>query len=66
MNDEKKNDCSPNYEALYHEYAEKCKFMYEKCHNLELKLQEEHEQKMILAAQMEVVRLIFGGAKNGR
>lgn len=65
MNDEKKNDCPPNYEALYHKYEDKCKFMYEKYHNLELKLQEEHEQKMILAAQMEVVRLIFGGAENG-
>ena len=65
MDEEMKKTCSPDYEALYHEYADKCKFMYEKCHNLELKLQEEHEQKMILAAQMEVVRLIFGGAENG-
>ena len=65
MNDEKKNDYPPNYEALYHKYEDKYEFMYEKYHNLELKLQEEHEQKMILAAQMEVVRLIFGGAKNG-
>ena len=65
MDEEMKKTCSPDYESLYHEYADKCKFMYEKCHNLELKLQEEHEQKMILAAQMEVVRLIFGGAENG-
>ena len=65
MDDQKQSTCSPNYEALYHEYVDKYNCMCEKCHNLELKLKEEHEQNMILAAQMEVVRLIFGGADNG-
>ena len=62
MDEEKKMTCSPNYEALYHEYVDKYNCMREKCHKLELKLEEEHEQRMILEAQMEVVRLIFGGA----
>ena len=62
MDEEKKMTCSPNYEALYNEYVDKYNCMCEKCHNLELKLEEEHEQRMILEAQMEVVRLIFGGA----
>ena len=61
MDKEKEMACSPNYEALYHEYVDKYKCMCEKCHKLELKLEEEHEQRMILEAQMEVVRLIFGG-----
>ena len=62
MDKEKEMTCSPNYEALYNEYVDKYKCMCEKCHKLELKLEEEHEQRMILEAQMEVVRLIFGGA----
>ena len=33
--------------------------------NIEEKLKEEHERNMILEAQMEVVRLIFGGSRNG-
>ena len=61
MDEEKKITCSNNYEALYHEYVDKYNCMCEKCHKLELKLEEEHEQRMILEAQMEVVRLIFGG-----
>ena len=61
MDKEKEMTCSPNYEALYHEYVDKYNCMCEKCHKLELKLEEEHEQRMILEAQMEVVRLIFGG-----
>lgn len=31
----------------------------------EEKLKEEHERNMILEAQMEVVRLVFGGNGNG-
>ena len=62
MDKEKEMTCSPNYVALYHEYVDKYKCMCEKYHKLELKLEEEHEQRVILEAQMEVVRLIFGGA----
>ena len=61
MDKEKEMTCSPNYEALYNEYVGKYKCMCEKFHKLELKLEEEHEQRMILEAKMEVVRLIFGG-----
>ena len=62
MDEEKKMTCSPNYEELYRKCVDKYKFMCEKCDKLDLKLKEEHEQRMILEAQMEVVRLIFGGA----
>lgn len=62
MEEQKKMTCAPNYEDLYHEYVDKYNCMFEKCHSLELKLKDEHEKNMILEAQMEVVRLIFGGS----
>lgn len=52
--------CTPNYEAYYEEYRDKYNCMYEKVCYLEKKLKEEHNRNMILEAQMEVVRLIFG------
>lgn len=54
----KQMTCAPNYEAYYEEYRDKYN-----C--IEAKLKEEHERNMILEAQMEVVRLIFGGNRNG-
>lgn len=65
MEENKKMTNAPNYEALYYEYVDKYNCMYEKCHSLELKLKDEHEQNVILEAQMEVVRLIFRGTDNG-
>ena len=58
--------CVPNYETYYEEYRDKYNCMSEKVHNIEEKLKEEHERNMILEAQMEVVRLIFGGNGSGR
>lgn len=57
--------CAPNYEAYYEEYREKYNYMCEKVHTIEEKLKEEHERNVILEAQMEVVRLVFGGNGNG-
>ena len=62
--DDKKMTCAPNYEAYYEEYRDKYNCMCEKVHNIEEKLKEEHERNMILEAQMEVVRLVFGGNGN--
>lgn len=50
----KQMTCAPNYEAYYEEYRDKYNCIEEK-------LKEEHKRNMILEAQMEVVRLIFGG-----
>ena len=60
----KQMTCSPNYEAYYEEYMDKYNCMCEKVHNIEENLKEEHKRNMILEAQMEVVRLIFGGNRN--
>ena len=65
MEEQQKMKNSLNYEALYNEYRDKYNCMCEKFHSLEAKLKDEHEQKIMLEAQMEVVRLIFGGADNG-
>jgi hypothetical protein len=61
----KKIPCAPDYEAYYEEYRAKYNCMCEKVHSIEEKLKEEHERNIILEAQMEVVRLIFGGSGNG-
>lgn len=50
-----------DYESLYREYLEKYNCMCERCRTLESKFNEEHEKKMILEGQMEIVKLIFGG-----
>ena len=62
---DKQMACAPNYKAYYEEYRDKYNCMCEKVHNIEEKLKEEHERNMILEAQMEVVRLVFGGNGNG-
>lgn len=60
MNENK--ECNmPNYEAYYEEYLAKYNQLMEKCAVLEMKLKDEHEKRLMLEAQMEVVRLIFGG-----
>lgn len=53
--------CAPNYEAMYNEERDKVIRFRERCAALELDLKNEREQRLILEAQMEVVRLIFGG-----
>lgn len=60
----KQMTCAPNYEDYYEEYRDKYNCMCEKVHNIEENLKEEHKRNMILEAQMEVVRLIFGGNRN--
>lgn len=60
----KQMTCAPNYEAYYEEYRDKYNCMCKKVHNIEEKLKKEHKRNMILEAQMEVVRLIFGGNRN--
>lgn len=52
---------SLNYEAYYEEYLAKYNQLMEKYAALEMKCHDEHEKRMILEAQMEVVRLVFGG-----
>jgi len=52
---------SLNYEAYYEEYLAKYNQLMEKYAALEMKLKDEHEKRIVLEAQMEVVRLIFGG-----
>ena len=58
---EEKECCMPNYEAYYEEYLAKYNQLREKYAALELEYKNEHEKRMMLEAQMEVVRLIFGG-----
>ena len=53
--------CAPNYEAYYEEYLAKYNQLSEKYAALEMKLKDEHEKRIVLEAQMDVVRLIFGG-----
>ena len=53
--------CMPNYEAYYEEYLTKYNQLMEKYAALEMKLKDEYEKRIVLEAQMEVVRLIFGG-----
>ena len=53
--------CAPNYEAMYDELLDKYNKLREKCALLECDLRIERKDRKILEAQMEVVRLIFGG-----
>lgn len=53
--------CAPNYEAYYEEYLAKYNQLREKYAALELEYKNEREKRMVLEAQMDVVRLIFGG-----
>jgi hypothetical protein len=52
---------SLDYERAYEEYLAKYHQLMEKHAALELDLKNEREKRMMLEAQMEVVRLIFGG-----
>ncbi len=61
MSDNQKMTCAPNYEAYYEEYRAKYNQLMEKYAALELEYKNEREKRMVLEAQMEVVRLIFGG-----
>lgn len=61
MSDNQKMTCAPNYEVYYEEYLAKYNQLMEKYAALEMKLKDEHEKRIVLEAQMEVVRLIFGG-----
>ena len=53
--------CKPNYEAMYKEELDKVVRFREKCAALEQDYKQEREARIVLEAQMEVVRLIFGG-----
>lgn len=61
MSDNQKMTCAPNYEAMYNEERDKVIRFRERCAALEMDYKNECEKRMILEAQMEVVRLIFGG-----
>ena len=50
-----------DYEAAYEEYLSKYHQLLEKCAALEAECKFLCEQRRVLEAQMEVVRLIFGG-----
>ena len=51
--------CAPNYEAYYEEYLAKYNQLLEKYAALELEYKKERESRMVLEAQMSVVRMIF-------
>ena len=53
--------CTPDYEAMYREEFDKAVRFRERCAALERDYKQELEARIILEAQMEVVRLIFGG-----
>lgn len=61
MSENETKCCSLNYEAAYEEYLAKYHQLMEKYAALELEYKNEREKRMVLEAQMEVVRLIFGG-----
>lgn len=61
MSDDQKKTCAPNYEAYYEEYLDKYNQLREKYAALELEYKNEREKRIVLEAQMEVVRLIFRG-----
>ena len=61
MSDNQEKTCASNYEAYYEEYLAKYNQLREKYAALELECHNEREKRMVLEAQMEVVRLIFGG-----
>lgn len=65
MKDNQDMTCSLDYEACYNEYREKYNCLAEKNAVLSEMLREEKERRIKLEAQMEVVRLIFGGSCNG-
>lgn len=52
---------APNYEAMYEELFEEHKKACAELSEKAKELRSEKEKRMVLEAQMEVVRLIFGG-----
>ena len=65
MSDNQKMACTLNYEAYYEEYFAKYNQLSEKYAALEREFEYECQKRRVLEAQMEVVRLIFGGNTNG-
>ena len=61
MSEQEKCCCSIDYEAAYEEYLSKYHQLLEKYAALEAECKFLCEQRRVLEAQMEVVRLIFGG-----
>ena len=61
--DEKEVYMAPNYEKMYKNERDDAIRLREICSALEYDLKREREARMVLEAQMEVVRLIFGGNK---
>lgn len=61
MNKNEAKCCSLDYEAAYEEYLSKYHQLLEKYAALESNLKNETERRKILEAQIDVVRLIFGG-----
>ena len=53
----------PNYEEMYEKERDAASRLREINSALEYDLKREREARMVLEAQMEVVRLIFGGNK---
>ena len=54
---------APNYEKMYENERDVAIRLRERNSALEYDLEREREARMVLEAQMEVVRLIFGGNK---
>lgn len=54
---------APNYEKMYENERDDAIRLREMNSALEYDLKREREARMVLEAQMEVVRLIFGGNK---
>lgn len=54
---------APNYEKMYENERDDAIRLRELNSALEYDLKREREARMVLEAQMEVVRLIFGGNK---
>ena len=60
---EKEACMAPNYEKMYENERDDAIRLREMCSALEYDLKREREARIVLEAQMEVVRLIFGGNK---
>lgn len=61
MSDDKEMTCAPNYAAMYDDLFEEHKKLCAEYADIRKEIQSEREKRLILEAQMEVVRLIFGG-----
>ena len=61
--DEREKCMAPNYEKMYENERDDAIRLRKMNSALEYDLKREREARMVLEAQMEVVRLIFGGNK---